>query len=135
MKIVSAVIVVLSLASVASAQSIYQPYQPYRPLVAPAPMPTTTLSIGPTGGMTLDPNSGNIYQWHRQLDGSTDLRGNNIRTGSTWQTTIQPSGSMHGVDHQFNSWDYNANSKTYINYGTGQLCIGEGVTRVCTGGR
>jgi len=49
-----------------------------------------------------------------------------------WNTTIKPNGSMSGTDSNFNMWNYDAGSKTYMNYGIGKMCVGEGYARVCT---
>jgi len=58
--------------------------------------------------------------------------GSNLNTGSMWNTTIKPNGSMSGTDSNFNMWNYDAGSKTYMNYGIGKMCVGEGYARVCT---
>ena len=59
------------------------------------------------------------------------MNGMNLNTGSTWRTEIKPNGSMNGTDSKFNPWTYDANTKTYINYGTGKMCVGEGYARTC----
>ena len=82
-----------------------------------------------------DPESGNQYRVREQSNGDTKIDGYNYNTGSQWNTTIKPNGNMRGQDANGNSWDYNNRSKTYYNYGTGQMCTGEGPTRVCSGGR
>jgi hypothetical protein len=82
-------------------------------------------------GSKYDWQSGNRYNWNQDSSGSTHLRGNNSNTGSQWNTTIQPNGSMRGFDSNGNSWNYNAQSGTYMNYGTGKMCVGKGVGRVC----
>jgi hypothetical protein len=45
--------------------------------------------------------------------------------------TVQPNGSMQGFDKNFHPWNYDANTKMYINYGTGKMCVGEGLARTC----
>jgi hypothetical protein len=86
-------------------------------------------------GTTTDPQSGNVYNWRKDSRGNTHVDGMNLYNGSMWQTDIKPNGSMTGTDKNFNYWNYDAKSKTYMNLGTGELCIGEGYARVCTGGK
>ena len=86
----------------------------------------------PTTGSTFDWRSGNSYRWGKEPDGTTKVRGSNLNTGSTWNTTIRPDGSMRGTDSDMNPWSYNERTKTYINYGTGKMCVGEGYAGVCT---
>ena len=82
-------------------------------------------------GMSHDRQSGNTYRWHRDYFGNTTVRGSNLRTGSTWSTTIEPDGSMSGTDADFNSWTYDRDSGNYFNYGTGRTCFGRGQWRQC----
>jgi hypothetical protein len=84
-----------------------------------------------SSGTTFDATSGNQYNWRRNYDGSTDVRGLNFRTGSMWNTTIQPDGSMRGFDKNFNPWSYDSSSGTYLNYGSGKMCVGKGAARTC----
>jgi hypothetical protein len=104
-------------------------YQPptYRRYVPPAPIYTP-----PSSGTSYDWQSGNVYRWRKPGDGTTRVDGSNLNTGSMWNTTIKPNGSMSGTDSNFNMWNYDAGSKTYMNYGTGKMCVGEGYARVCT---
>jgi hypothetical protein len=88
--------------------------------------------LEPRSGYSYDWQSDNSYSWYRNYDGSTDVRAMNFRTGSMWNWTIQPNGDMRGTDGDFNPWTYNAGSKTYFNYGTGEFCTGEGYARICT---
>jgi hypothetical protein len=108
--------------------SLSVPFVPsvYRPIPLPVPLPA------PSTGSTSDLRSGNRYSWTNNSDGSTDVRGSNVYTGSLWRTHIEPNGSMRGTDSDFNPWRYNSSTGTYINYGTGTICIGSGVTRVCS---
>lgn len=98
--------------------------------------PSYTLPQRPTyppqTGTSYDWRSGSVYNWNRRADGSTDVFGSNVRTGSFWSQTIQPDGSMSGIDKGGNFWTYDDSSTTYMNLGTGQLCVGEGAGRVCT---
>lgn len=87
----------------------------------------------PQSGSTYDWRSGNWYHWTREPGGDTNVRGLNVNTGSIWHTTINPDGSMRGTDKNFNLWRYDANTEVYINFGTGEMCTGEGLSRVCTG--
>jgi hypothetical protein len=49
-------------------------------------------------GYKYDPRSGNSYNWYQQSDGSTNVRGSNLNTGSQWNTTIKPNGDQNGLD-------------------------------------
>lgn len=135
--------------SVAQAQSrrstrpdptpVYEPYvyTPYR--YTPPPVPTYPVyvpyapiqPVKPTSGSTYDWRSGNRYSWDRDTSGTTTVRGSNLNTGSLWRTTIQPDGSQRGTDSQGNLWTVSS-SGTYMNYGTGVICIGTGAARVCS---
>ncbi len=110
-------------------------YVPRAPRYTPPPVYVPTLPTytppKPTSGTTIDPLSGNSYSWSKNGDGSTHVNGANLYTGSMWNTTIQPSGSMNGLDKNFNPWTYDANSKFYMNLGTGKMCVGEGLARTC----
>ena len=96
-----------------------------------SPLPRYRPSV-PSTGTSYDWRSGNSYRWRKNYDGSTNVNGSNPATGSTWRTQIKPDGSMRGTDSDFNPWTYNPRTKTYMNYGTGQICTGEGYARVCT---
>ena len=85
----------------------------------------------PRSGSTYDWRSGNSYRWREDSSGNTRVDGMNLNTGSMWQTTIKPNGSMRGTDSNLNPWTYDSNSKTYFNYGTGKMCVGEGAARTC----
>lgn len=82
-------------------------------------------------GSTYDWRSGNFYNSQKNLDGSTDVRGSNLRNGSTWTTTIEPNGDMSGRDSNFNSWKYDNSTGSYYNFGTGKMCVGKGAGRIC----
>lgn len=108
-----------------------------RGLAAPPSQPTPLYTPSYTTrrtGSTYDWQSGNSYSWYRDSLGSTNVNGMNLGTGSMWQTQIRRNGSMTGWDKDLNYWSYDAGTKTYINFGTGTLCVGEGYARVCTGG-
>jgi uncharacterized protein YxeA len=85
-------------------------------------------------GYKYDPNSGNSYYVHTDNSGNTQVRGNNIYTGSTWNTTVDSNGNERGTDSRGNMWNYNRGSGVYQNYGTGKICTGSGAFRTCTGG-
>ena len=118
-----------------------QAYSPYRSYSSPSPDPYSSWSLpstrtpARTTGSTYDWQSDNLYTWSRRSNGTTDVQGSNLRTGSMWNTTIKADGSMTGWDKNLNYWTYDRRSGTYMNLGTGQICVGEGVARVCTGGR
>lgn len=82
-------------------------------------------------GSSYDWRSGNRYSWDTDSSGETRVRGSNSRTGSRWNTTIDPDGDMKGSDSDGNRWRYNSNTGSYYNYGTGQSCRGSGRARTC----
>ncbi|MBN2896139.1 MAG: hypothetical protein JXK05_09660 [Campylobacterales bacterium] len=88
-------------------------------------------SYKPTSGSTYDLTSGNSYTWSKGYDGTTHMSGMNLNTGSTWSADYQKDGSMRGFDSKMNMWSYDSGSGTYINYGTGRMCIGKGAARIC----
>lgn len=67
----------------------------------------------------------------RRSNGDTVVNGFNYETGSTWNTTIKPNGSMNGLDGNLNPWSYDSRSGTYSNFGTGVTCFGKGALRTC----
>ena len=87
----------------------------------PLPQPQTTY----------DWQSGNSYTVTPQYGGGARVQGYNFGNGSMWNQTIQPNGNMQGTDAQGNFWTYNEGSKTYMNFGTGKMCVGEGMGRIC----
>jgi hypothetical protein len=111
-------------------EPIYSP--PAYTYTPPTPTRSTPDSYERRSGSSYDFQSGNIYTWRKSDDGTTKVNGTNLNTGSMWNTTIKPNGSMTGWDSKMNPWTYDAKSKTYMNLGTGQMCIGEGYARVCT---
>lgn len=100
------------------AMAQYQPYSPYGQT-----RPSTT--------STYDWRSGNRYTTTTNEDGSATVRGNNYQTGARWKSTIEEDGQQSGTDADGNRWRYNPDTKTYRNFGTGQVCRGEGSRRVC----
>lgn len=96
-------------------------YQSYTPYGQTRPSTTTTY----------DWRSGNRYTTTTNGDGSATVRGNNYENGTHWRTTIQPDGQQRGTDADGNMWRYNPQTKTYHNFGTGQICTGTGYGRVC----
>lgn len=82
-------------------------------------------------GSTYDWRTNSNYNYYTNPNGATQVYGNNYNTGSQWQTTIQPNGDQRGRDAQGNMWQYNQQSGTYMNYGTGKICTGKGYARVC----
>jgi hypothetical protein len=80
-------------------------------------------------GTTYDPYSGNIYNYNHGI-GGTNVYGTNPRTGSMWQSTIEPNGNQHGINSHGNLWNYNAGSGSYMN-SNGHGCIGSGYARSC----
>lgn len=85
--------------------------------------PVVAQTYQPSYGSTYDQQSGNTYTWSRDSTGNTNLNGYNLSTGSMWRQTIQPNGNQSGLDSNGNYWNYNAGTKTYMNYGTGKYCV------------
>ena len=114
---------------------VYTPPSTYTPPPTYTPRVYTPRASGERqSGTTYDWQSGNTYNWRKRSNGETDVDGFNLNTGSMWNTTIKPNGSMRGTDSKMNPWTYDSKSKTYMNYGTGKMCFGEGYARVCSGG-
>ncbi len=78
-----------------------------------------------------DPSTGNMTNTSRYADGSSDTYGNNANTGSQWRSHSDRRGNQSGTDADGNMWNYNRDSNTYYNYGTGKMCTGSGYSRVC----
>lgn len=72
-------------------------------------------------GYKFDYESGNSFYWNTNQNKETHVLGNNLNTGSTWNTTINPNGDMNGMDSNGNMWNYSKDAGRYINYGTGQI--------------
>lgn len=98
-------------------------------LVALAFVAVPTVALAQSGSH-YDWQSGNSYNWNGSPGGNTRVYGNNLNTGSSWNTTINPNGNMNGFDSSGNSWNYNAQSKTYFN-SNGTMCSGSGAARTC----
>ena len=81
-----------------------------------------------------DPRTGTYYEVDRDPMGNTTVHGANAGTGSQWNTTVDRQGNQNGVDASGNAWNYNKNTTTYMNSGTGKMCTGQGMYRMCTGG-
>jgi len=99
-------------------------------LVALAVLILVSPALAQQFGSTYDWRSGNSYQWNHNGDGSTNVRGFNMNTGSQWNTTIQPNGNMRGSDSGGNFWNYNSTTGTYWN-SNGTMCTGKGALRTC----
>jgi hypothetical protein len=74
-------------------------------------------------GYTYDWQSGNSYNWNTDSSGDTNVRGYNLNSGSMWNQTVESDGDQHGYDGQGNYWNYDAQTKTYNNFGTGKYCV------------
>jgi hypothetical protein len=99
-------------------------------LLAAVMLGTVGPALAQRGGSKYDWQSGNSYNWQNNPDGSTDVRGWNLNTGSTWGTRIEPNGDMRGTDSRGNLWQYNENTGTYLNT-DGTMCVGKGASRIC----
>lgn len=73
-------------------------------------------------GYTYDWQSGSSYNWSTDSSGNTRVRGYNFNTGSSWNQTIESDGDQRGYDSQGNYWKYDAQTKSYYNFGTGKSC-------------
>ena len=93
-------------------------------------LPSITVPA-PRSGSDFDALSGNSIRWRRDSAGNTRVNGMNLYTGSTWKHTIEPDGSMSGWDSKLNPWRFNSRTKTYTNFGTGEMCVGSGAARYC----
>ncbi len=81
-----------------------------------------------------DWRTGNRYEIEHHDDAfeqDTHVKGYNLHTGSSWETTIDDDGDMRGRDADGNSWRYDESSSLYQNYGTGKTCVGRGAARSC----
>ena len=85
----------------------------------------------PRTSNAIDPANGNMYNTYRHADGSSDTYGINPRTGSQWRSHSDRRGNQSGTDADGNAWQYNRDSNTYFNYGTGEMCTGSGYSRIC----
>jgi opacity protein-like surface antigen len=101
-----------------------QYYQPYRNPYAPQQQQQ------PRSGSSYDYQSGNAYRWRQDSLGNTTVNGYNSRTGSTWNSTIQPNGNQRGTDSNGNMWQYNSRTGSYMST-DGTVCIGKGALRTC----
>ncbi|MDA8155225.1 MAG: hypothetical protein M0Z52_02050 [Actinomycetota bacterium] len=86
---------------------------------------------GNGSGSTYNTRTGNSYNWSTDMSGKTDVNGMNLRTGTRWQTTIEPNGNQHGRDSKGNYWQYDESTGYYHNFGTGKTCTGQGYARRC----
>lgn len=75
-----------------------------------------------------------MYEVTPTPTGGETVEGMNANTGSMWRTTTDNNGDMSGVNAKGQMWNYNSNSGTYMNAGSGKMCTGHGATRICTGG-
>jgi hypothetical protein len=91
-------------------------------------------ALGQGSTYNYDYRTGNSYRTYTDTSGTTYVNGYNYNTGSSWRSTVDKDGDQRGTDSQGNSWQYNARSHSYYNYGTGKMCTGTGYSRICTGG-
>ena len=85
----------------------------------------------PSYGSKYDYKTGNNYRWNTDTLGNTNIYGNNYSKGTSWNTRIDRSGSMSGKDSNGHNWNYDSNTGSYYNYGTGKQCFGKGNLRTC----
>ena len=84
----------------------------------------------PRSGSKYDWRTGNQYYWEKDRDGTTKVRGHNWTTGTQWNTTVEPDGSMRGEDNRGNTWRYDSATGDYWN-SDGTMCWGRGSERTC----
>lgn len=89
------------------------------------------VAVAQNSGSEYDPSSGNLYHWHPDMLGGTHVNGVNMQTGAMWNTQIEPDGDMRGIDSDLNPWSYDSSSGVYMNLGTGAICVGRGIGRIC----
>lgn len=75
--------------------------------------------------------TGNCYSTYGNARSGYNTYGNNLNTGSTWSSHTDPNGNQRGYDSSGNAWNYNAQTGSYYNYGTGRSCSGFGASRTC----
>lgn len=75
--------------------------------------------------------NGNCYTVTPSYDGGARISGFSASNGTMWNSTVDSNGNQRGFDSSGNSWNYDANSGNYINYGTGKMCFGKGASRFC----
>lgn len=85
----------------------------------------------PRTSSNFDPANDNLYNTYRHADGSSDTYGSNAQNGSQWQSHTDRRGNSRGTDADGNAWQYNRDSNTYFNYGTGKMYTGVGYSRIC----
>jgi|GEM_PF-3405215 len=64
---------------------------------------------------SFDLRSGNSYYRSR-----SSLYGSNWSTGSSWSTFYSPD-RMSGFDSRGNYWQYDYSTRSYLNFGTGEI--------------
>ena len=93
--------------------------------------PTYTTPPLPSSRTTYDWQSGDTYTTRKRPNGETEVSGFNANAGSMWKRDQAKLLQMIGYDSKMNPWTYDAETGTYFNYGTGKMCFGGGVARVC----
>lgn len=78
-----------------------------------------------------DYRTGNYYTVTPTYGGGARVQGMNIKNGTTWSNTVDQRGNQRGYDANGNYYNYNADTGTYMNFGTGKTCTGKGAYRVC----
>ncbi len=63
--------------------------------------------------------NGNQYSTQNGYGGH-QVQGSNLNTGAQWDTTYNRGGVTQGTDSRGNSWQYDRNTGTYQNFGTGE---------------
>jgi hypothetical protein len=59
------------------------------------------------------------------------IQGNNFNNGSNWNERQNHNGTYNGTDSKGNFYQGDNNTGYYQNLGTGRMCTGKGVGRIC----
>ena len=70
-----------------------------------------------------NPHRGSVYTETETRDGGTYTQGINTQNNGTWSTTTEPDGSQYGIDSSGDTFSYDGELDTYINHGTGEVCV------------
>ena len=77
--------------------------------------------------------TGSSYQVCTTQSGATTVRGRKSDDRAMWsQHDEKREDALDSID---SIWQYDSETKTYVNQRTGKVCTGEGFSRVCTSGR
>ncbi len=80
-----------------------------------------------------DFNSGNSYFiCTNEYTKKVEITGFNLTTDAYWTTIYDiRKNALEGYDKNYNYWNYEDYDQSYYNYGTWEICYGEGEFRIC----